>query len=74
MTDEIAAPWAAALADRYRIGRPLGQGGMAIVYAADDLEHGRQVAIEIPPAAVLLRQLATGAPSVLRTHSVRPSG
>ena len=29
----------AALADRYRIERELGAGGMATVYLCDDLEH-----------------------------------
>ncbi len=38
---------AAALADRYRIERELGQGGMATVYLAEDLKHGRQVAIKV---------------------------
>ncbi|MDP9179374.1 MAG: serine/threonine protein kinase, partial [Gemmatimonadota bacterium] len=38
---------AAALADRYRIERELGQGGMATVYLADDIRHGRRVAIKI---------------------------
>jgi serine/threonine protein kinase len=38
---------AAALADRYRLGRRLGQGGMATVYLADDLKHGRTVAIKV---------------------------
>jgi len=36
---------AAALADRYRIERELGQGGMATVYLAHDLRHERDVAI-----------------------------
>ncbi len=38
---------AAALADRYRIERELGQGGMATVYLAEDLKHDRKVAIKV---------------------------
>jgi len=38
---------AAALADRYRLERELGQGGMATVYLAQDLKHERQVAIKV---------------------------
>jgi eukaryotic-like serine/threonine-protein kinase len=38
---------AAALADRYRIERELGQGGMATVYLAHDLKHDRKVAIKV---------------------------
>ncbi|HMU62820.1 MAG TPA: serine/threonine-protein kinase, partial [Gemmatimonadales bacterium] len=37
----------AALANRYRIERELGQGGMATVYLAADLKHDRQVAIKV---------------------------
>ncbi|MCL4864401.1 MAG: serine/threonine protein kinase, partial [Gemmatimonadales bacterium] len=37
----------AALSDRYRIERELGQGGMATVYLAQDLKHDRQVAIKV---------------------------
>jgi len=36
----------AALADRYRIERELGAGGMATVYLAHDLKHDRQVALK----------------------------
>ena len=40
-TDRLSA----ALADRYRIERELGQGGMAVVYQAHDVRHDRKVAI-----------------------------
>jgi serine/threonine-protein kinase len=36
-----------ALADRYRIERELGQGGMATVYLAEDLKHDRKVAVKV---------------------------
>ena len=36
-----------ALADRYRLERELGAGGMATVYLAHDLKHDRQVAIKV---------------------------
>jgi TolB-like protein/tRNA A-37 threonylcarbamoyl transferase component Bud32/Tfp pilus assembly protein PilF len=37
----------ASLADRYRIERELGAGGMATVYLAQDLKHDRQVAVKV---------------------------
>ena len=37
----------AALAGRYRVEHELGQGGMATVYLAEDLKHGRRVAIKV---------------------------
>jgi tRNA A-37 threonylcarbamoyl transferase component Bud32/WD40 repeat protein len=42
-----AVQLAAALADRYRIERELGQGGMATVYLAQDLRHDRRVAVKV---------------------------
>ena len=46
----------AALADRYRIERELGAGGMATVYLAEDLKHDRKVAIKVlkPELAAVL--------------------
>ena len=46
MTDAFSR-LTAALADRYRIERELGQGGMATVYLAQDLKHERQVAVKV---------------------------
>ena len=55
MTDP-ATRLANALADRYRIERPLGAGGMATVYLASDLKHDRKVAIKVlkPELAAVL--------------------
>jgi eukaryotic-like serine/threonine-protein kinase len=46
----------AALADRYRIERELGAGGMATVYLAEDLKHKRRVALKVlkPELAAVL--------------------
>jgi serine/threonine protein kinase len=45
-----------ALADRYKILRRLGEGGMATVYLAEDLKHERQVALKVlrPELAAVL--------------------
>jgi eukaryotic-like serine/threonine-protein kinase len=44
---DLPSRLAAALADRYRIERELGAGGMATVYLAQDLRHDRKVAIKV---------------------------
>ena len=46
-TPGIHTRLSAALADRYRIERELGQGGMATVFLAYDLKHDRRVAIKV---------------------------
>jgi serine/threonine protein kinase/tetratricopeptide (TPR) repeat protein len=37
----------AGLAGRYRLERELGQGGMAVVFLAQDLRHDRRVAVKV---------------------------
>jgi Tol biopolymer transport system component len=44
---DVHAGLAAALADRYRLERELGAGGMATVYLALDQKHHRQVALKV---------------------------
>ena len=36
-----------ALPDRYRLQREIGRGGMAVVYLAEDVPHGRDVAVKV---------------------------
>ena len=53
---EITARLSTALADRYKIERHLGEGGMANVYLAHDLKHDRPVAVKVlrPELAAVL--------------------
>ena len=44
---DIADSLRASLADRYRIERELGRGGMATVFLAHDLRHDRPVALKV---------------------------
>jgi eukaryotic-like serine/threonine-protein kinase len=53
---DVATRLSTALADRYRIERELGAGGMATVYLARDLKHDREVALKVlrPELAAVL--------------------
>jgi len=44
---DILPKLTAAIGDRYEIVRELGRGGMATVYLANDVKHGREVAIKV---------------------------
>jgi serine/threonine-protein kinase len=44
---DLPAALAAALSDRYTLERELGRGGMATVFLARDLKHGRPVALKV---------------------------
>ncbi|HVF38671.1 MAG TPA: protein kinase, partial [Gemmatimonadaceae bacterium] len=56
MSSKSADRPALLLAERYRVGRELGRGGMATVYLAEDLKHNRDVAVKIlnPEVAAVL--------------------
>jgi serine/threonine-protein kinase len=47
MTDAHQAALAEALAGRYVIEREIGRGAAAVVYLAQDLRHGRRVAVKV---------------------------
>ena len=44
---EVISRLQAVLGDRYRVDREIGRGGMATVYLAHDLKHGRKVAVKV---------------------------
>jgi eukaryotic-like serine/threonine-protein kinase len=44
---ELLGRLQAALADRYRLDREVGAGGMATVYLAQDIRHARRVALKV---------------------------
>jgi Tol biopolymer transport system component/tRNA A-37 threonylcarbamoyl transferase component Bud32 len=44
---ELLSRLQSALADRYRLEREIGAGGMATVYLAEDLKHHRKVALKV---------------------------
>ena len=52
MTDAAVERLAEALADRYRLEAVLGTGASATVYLAEDLRHGRQVALKVLHSAL----------------------
>jgi len=68
----------AALEDRYRVGAEIGAGGMALVYRAVDLKHGRDVAVKVLRSELahavgadrFLREIATTA--TLRHPNILP--
>jgi Tol biopolymer transport system component len=45
--DDDVATFPESLAERYRLMQELGRGGMATVYLAHDLKHGRDVAVKV---------------------------
>src|SRR5690349_984776 len=44
---ELLSRLQSALADRYRLDREVGAGGMATVYLAQDIRHARRVALKV---------------------------
>jgi TolB-like protein/tetratricopeptide (TPR) repeat protein len=54
--EEMGGRLRAALSQRYRVEREVGEGGMAVVFLAHDLRHDRPVAVKVlkPEVAALL--------------------
>ncbi len=64
---EITAKLSTALADRYKIERHLGEGGMATVYLAHDIKHERKVAVKVLRPELVV---STGAERFLREITI----
>ena len=56
--DEIESAVRAALGNEYRIERTLGQGGMSVVFLAEELSLGRPVALKVFPQAMAIEKSA----------------
>jgi len=52
MSDEVMDRLSAALAERYLIEEQIGRGSSATVYLAQDLRHGRRVALKVLHSAL----------------------
>ncbi|HEY7394231.1 MAG TPA: protein kinase [Gemmatimonadaceae bacterium] len=50
--EEDAGPSFTTIGDRYRVGQRIAAGGMATVFVAEDLKHGRKVAVKVLHAAL----------------------
>jgi len=64
MSDTAFTILGAGLADRYRLERELGAGGMATVYLAEDVRHHRKVAVG-PHASRNIYYMTAGIDSAL---------
>ena len=68
---DVTARLSSALADRYKIVRRLGEGGMAAAYLAHDLKHDRGVALKIFKAELSVFPEARSPPS-RRSTTAKP--